>query len=107
MEIPFQVDKFHFNNHLGEDYIGDRFSGFSLDDQSKVLCILFNEEHLTEDQIEELQRVTLILAQQQHDSVLQPLAWGKHDGRHYAVFRISAGHWPVMRTSSRCHRPSC
>jgi len=86
MEIPFQVDKFHFNNHLGEDYIGDRFSGFSLDDQSKVLCILFNEEHLTEDQIEELQRVTLILAQQQHDSVLQPLAWGKHDGRHYAVF---------------------
>ena len=86
METSFQVDKFHFNNHLGENYIGDRYSGFCLEDQSKVLCVVFNEERLSEAQLEEIQRVTLILAQQENDSVLRPLAWGNHDGRHYAVY---------------------
>jgi hypothetical protein len=86
MAETFQVDKFHFNNHLGRDFIGDHYSGFCLEDQTKALCILFDEEHLSKDQVEELQRINLILAQQENDNVLRPLAWGKHDGRHYAVY---------------------
>ena len=39
MEVPFKLDKFHFNNHLGASVLGDRFSGFSLDDQSKTVCL--------------------------------------------------------------------
>jgi len=86
MAETFQVDKFHFNNHLGKSFIGDHYSGFCLEDQSRALCILFDEERLSQDQLNELQRVTLILAQQENDNVLRPMAWGKHDGRHYAVF---------------------
>jgi serine/threonine protein kinase len=86
MAEAFQVDKYHFNNHLSTTSIGDRYSGFCLDDQSKALCVLFNEDALTLEQMEELQRVTLILAQQESDSVLRPLAWGAHNGRHYLVY---------------------
>jgi len=86
MASSFQVDKFHFNNHLGTNYIGDRYSGFSLEDQSKVLCVVFDEEHLTSEQVDELQRVSLILAQQENENVLRPLAWGTQEGRHYVVY---------------------
>jgi serine/threonine protein kinase/tetratricopeptide (TPR) repeat protein len=86
METPFQLDKFHFNNHLGGGVIGDRFSGFCLDDQSQVICELLNETVLTPEQVQELQRVMLILAQQEHRSVLRPLAWGVHAERHYFVY---------------------
>ena len=86
MSEAFQVDKYHFNNHLDTTYIGDRFSGFCIEDQSKVLCIKFDEKRLNEEQIGELQRVNLILAQKEHENVLKPLAWGVHGGRHYVVF---------------------
>lgn len=86
MTDSFQVDKFHFNNHLGTTFIGDQYSGFSIEDQTKVLCIVFDESRLTEDQVNELQRVNLILAQQGHENVLRPQAWGVHEGRHYVVF---------------------
>jgi serine/threonine protein kinase len=86
MQTPFQVDKFHFNNHQGATVIGDRLSGFSLTDQSKVFAIVLNEAVLTEEQLQELQRVTLILAQQEHAGVSRPLAWGTIEGRHYVVF---------------------
>ncbi|MCH7472430.1 protein kinase [bacterium] len=81
----FQVDKYHINNHLGASAIGDSYSGFSLEDQLPVACTLFNEYLLTDEQLEELKRVNLLLAQQESENVLRPLAWGKHDGRHYAV----------------------
>ena len=86
METPFQVDKYHINNHLGASAVGDRFSGFSLADQSKVFCLVLDESILAEEQLEELRRVTLILAQQEHPGVLRPLAWGRHDGRSYVVY---------------------
>jgi serine/threonine protein kinase/Flp pilus assembly protein TadD len=86
MGNSFQVDKFHFNNHLGTSILGDRYSGFRLEDQSKALGIVFNEETLSAEQLAELQRVTLILAQQENESVLRPQAWGSHNGRHYAVW---------------------
>jgi len=86
MAEAFQVDKYHFNNHLEKTYIGDRYSGFCVDDQSKALCIQFDEERLSEAQVNELQRVNLILAQKDHENVLKPLAWGVHEDRHYVVF---------------------
>lgn len=86
MTTSFQVDKYHFNNHLGGSPLGDHFSGFSLEDQGKVHCLLLNEDILSEDQVSELQRVTHILAQREHESVLRPVAWGVHDGRHYIVW---------------------
>jgi serine/threonine protein kinase len=85
MEAAFQVDKFHFNNQLGSTLVADRYSGFSLEDQSQAVCYLFNEEILTPEQVEELQRVNVILAQQHNDAVLRPLSWGLVEGRHYLV----------------------
>ena len=37
-------------------------------------------------ELKELQRVTLILAQQEHPGILRPLAWGLVEDRHYIVF---------------------
>lgn len=86
MDQAFQIDKFHINNHLSSTIIGDYYSGFNLEDQSKALCLLLNEDVLDEGQLAELQRVTLILAQQEHEGIQRPLAWGLHEGRHYIVY---------------------
>ena len=86
METPFQLDKFHINNHLGGGVTGDLFSGFSLEDQSAASCLLLNETLLTAEQVQELQRVSLILAQQEHRGVLRPVAWGMHEDRHYIIY---------------------
>jgi serine/threonine protein kinase/Tfp pilus assembly protein PilF len=86
MTSSFQVDKFHFNNLLESTALGDRYSGFSLADQSKVQCLVLNEDLLAVDQVTELQRVTHVLAQREHPNVLLPLAWGSHAGRHYIVW---------------------
>ena len=86
MDQTFQIDKFHINNHLSSSIIGDYYSGFNLEDQSKALCLMLNEDILDSDQLIELQRVTLILAQQEHEGVQRPLAWGLHNGRHYIVY---------------------
>ena len=86
MSSSFQVDKFHFNNLLESTPLGDRYSGFSLADQSKVHCLVLNEDLLTIDHVTEMQRVTHILAQREHANVLRPLAWGEHEGRHYIVW---------------------
>jgi serine/threonine protein kinase/tetratricopeptide (TPR) repeat protein len=86
MELPFQVDKYHFNNQRQASVLGDTFSGFSLEDQSPVFSFVFNEHILTEAQIEELRRATVVLAQKEHANVLKPLAWGVVEGRHYVAF---------------------
>lgn len=85
MESQFQVDKYHFNNLLGSTCIADKYSGFSLEDQSKAICYVFNENLLTQEQIEELQRVNVILAQQHNNAVIKPLAWGNLAEGHYLV----------------------
>src|SRR5437870_2262291 len=86
METPFQLDKYHFNNHTASNVTGDFYSGFSLDDQQPVFAFLINDELLGEDELEQLKRATIILAQKEHPNVLRPLAWGAVDGGHYIVF---------------------
>ncbi|HES58731.1 MAG TPA: hypothetical protein ENO21_04810, partial [Firmicutes bacterium] len=86
MDAAFQVDKYHLNNKTSTSMIGDVHSGFNLEDQTKVLCFLLNEELVNPEQVSEMQRVNLILAQKENDGILKPLAWGSHQGRHYVVY---------------------
>lgn len=91
MSISFQADRFHFNNRTLALPFGDLFSGFSLEDQSEALCLVFHEDVLSEEQIEYLKRVQIILAQKPHENVLTPLGWGRTeiDGglpRSYVVY---------------------
>lgn len=86
MDAAFQVDKFHLNNKTATSVIGDSFSGFNLEDQSKVVCFLLNEELVSPEQVAEMQRVNLILAQKDNEGVLKPLAWGSHKGQHYVIY---------------------
>jgi serine/threonine protein kinase len=91
MSVSFQADKFHFNNHQGSSSIAELYSGFNLEDQSPVVLLQFNEELLSPDQLDELKRVTIILAQKEHENVMTPLAWGRisidgEEPRSYAIF---------------------
>jgi serine/threonine protein kinase/tetratricopeptide (TPR) repeat protein len=86
MARSFQLDKYHINNLQGEDLLGSRYSGFGLETQQPVTCLLLEEAALTPEQIAELQRITLILAQKAHEGVLPPLAWGAYEGRHYVIY---------------------
>jgi serine/threonine protein kinase/tetratricopeptide (TPR) repeat protein len=81
----FTVDRFRFNNHKAHSVLWDVFLGFNIEDQTPVFCILFNDEMLEQEQVAELQRANLILAQKYHANVLSPMAWGSHEGRHYLV----------------------
>src|SRR5262245_52569591 len=63
MQIPFQVDRFHINNLQAQGVLGDRYSGFSLEDQQPVVCLLINDQLMSVEQLEELKRVNIILAQ--------------------------------------------
>ena len=81
----FTVDRFRFNNHKVHSVLWDVFLGFNVEDQTPANCILFNGEMLEAEQVAELQRSSLILAQKHHEDVLPPLAWGKYEGRQYLV----------------------
>ncbi|MCC7478787.1 protein kinase [bacterium] len=86
MQIPFQVDRFHINNLQSQGVLGDRYSGFSLEDQQPVVCLLINDPLISVEQLEELKRVNIILAQKEHENVLRPLAFGGKEGRPYLVY---------------------
>src|SRR5690606_35663606 len=81
----FTVDRFTLNNHKSHSVLWDTFLGFNNENQEPVFGLLFNEEMLEAEQVAELQRVNLILAQKKHDNVLAPQAWGSYEGSHYLV----------------------
>jgi serine/threonine protein kinase/Flp pilus assembly protein TadD len=86
MARSFQLDKYHINNLQGQDLLGSRYSGFALETQQPVSCLVLEEAALTPALIADFQRVTLILAQKDHEAVLKPLAWGVHEGSHYIIY---------------------
>jgi serine/threonine protein kinase/tetratricopeptide (TPR) repeat protein len=86
VETPFQLDKYHFNNHRSSNVTGDVYTGFSLDDQQPVFAFMINDELLGEEELEALKRDTIILAQKEHENALRPLGWGLHEDRHYIIY---------------------
>ncbi|MCB1220475.1 MAG: protein kinase [Planctomycetales bacterium] len=81
----FTVDRFTLNNHKAHSVLWDTYIGFNKESHEAVFCLLFNEEMLEPEQLEELKRVNIILAQKNHEDVLPPLAWGRFEDRAYLV----------------------
>ena len=56
MASSYQLDKYHINNVQGEELFGRRLSGFALEDQQPVSCLLLDDSLLTPEQLDDLQR---------------------------------------------------